>query len=217
MVAVSARRVVAHGRKRSPYIRKCMVLCKRAQVLRRCGTSGREEKVEEAIIREEELARIDAQPWNKLFLKLFRTKMAGQLGVRDDDYDEGYRGMVKLARELNARPHTRENTQAILRSLFPSWLPAQFATLFARPFPAFSAKLNAYATLLSCQWLMGPSKLVDVDRPDGTVGIREGIKVQRCRYLEESGCVGVCLNSCKLPTQDFFRGRKKKGEEERAF
>ena len=23
----------------------------------------------------------------------------------------------------------------------------------------------------------------------------------RCRYLEESGCVSVCVNSCKLPTQ----------------
>ena len=26
----------------------------------------------------------------------------------------------------------------------------------------------------------------------------------RCRYLEESGCASVCLNSCKVPTQEFF-------------
>jgi hypothetical protein len=25
-----------------------------------------------------------------------------------------------------------------------------------------------------------------------------------CRYLEASGCVGMCVNVCKVPTQDFF-------------
>ena len=29
--------------------------------------------------------------------------------------------------------------------------------------------------------------------------------VCRCRYLEQSGCASVCLNSCKVPTQEFFR------------
>lgn len=26
----------------------------------------------------------------------------------------------------------------------------------------------------------------------------------RLRYLENSGCVGMCVNMCKFPTQDFF-------------
>jgi hypothetical protein len=25
-----------------------------------------------------------------------------------------------------------------------------------------------------------------------------------CRYLENSGCVGMCVNMCKIPTQSFF-------------
>lgn len=29
--------------------------------------------------------------------------------------------------------------------------------------------------------------------------------VCRCRYLEETGCASVCMNSCKVPTQEFFR------------
>jgi len=28
--------------------------------------------------------------------------------------------------------------------------------------------------------------------------------VEKCQYLEESKCVGVCINTCKLPTQVFF-------------
>jgi hypothetical protein len=26
----------------------------------------------------------------------------------------------------------------------------------------------------------------------------------RCRYLEEAGCASICINSCKVPTQEFF-------------
>lgn len=25
--------------------------------------------------------------------------------------------------------------------------------------------------------------------------------VEKCKYLEESKCVGICINTCKLPTQ----------------
>lgn len=25
--------------------------------------------------------------------------------------------------------------------------------------------------------------------------------VEKCKYLEQSKCVGICVNTCKLPTQ----------------
>lgn len=25
--------------------------------------------------------------------------------------------------------------------------------------------------------------------------------VEKCKYLEESKCIGICLNTCKFPTQ----------------
>jgi hypothetical protein len=31
-----------------------------------------------------------------------------------------------------------------------------------------------------------------------------GVQIERCRYLEESGCTGMCVNLCKFPTQTFF-------------
>ncbi|KAK1293138.1 hypothetical protein QJS10_CPB17g01055 [Acorus calamus] len=31
------------------------------------------------------------------------------------------------------------------------------------------------------------------------------VLVQKCKYLEESKCVGICINTCKLPTQTFFK------------
>lgn len=67
-------------------------------------------------------------------------------------------------------PHTRPCspslsfwTRRVLKSLFPSWLPAQFAVMFSKPFPAFSSRLNAWVTVIASQWLMGPSQLNDIE------------------------------------------------------
>ena len=76
--------------------------------------------------------------------------------------------------------------------------------MFAKPFPRLSYTLNAVATYATCQWLMGPLEINDVEMDDGQVGTNNGVLVHRCRYLEESGCVSVCVNSCKIPTQAFF-------------
>ena len=51
---------------------------------------------------------------------------------------------------------------------------------------------------------MGECEVNDVELPDGTVLEDQGLLVKRCRFLEESGCASVCVNSCKIPTQNFF-------------
>ena len=51
---------------------------------------------------------------------------------------------------------------------------------------------------------MGECEINDVVKEDGTVLKDHGLLVKRCRFLEESGCASVCVNSCKIPTQNFF-------------
>jgi hypothetical protein len=51
---------------------------------------------------------------------------------------------------------------------------------------------------------MGECEINDVELDDGTVYKNQGLLVKRCRFLEESGCASVCVNSCKIPTQQFF-------------
>jgi hypothetical protein len=29
--------------------------------------------------------------------------------------------------------------------------------------------------------------------------------VEKCKFLQESGCKGLCLHQCKLPAQQFFK------------
>lgn len=155
--------------------------------------------------------KLDRNPLNAAVMALFRARMVDALGGADSPLPRGdYAAFVDLTRRLNARPpsETRARTRAILRSLFPAWLPSAFAVLFSGPLPAFSARLNAWATAFACQWLMGPCSVVDVDpaphAPRAFDGKGMGVKVERCRYLEEAGCAAVCANSCRYPTQAFF-------------
>ncbi|PNW77196.1 hypothetical protein CHLRE_10g426350v5 [Chlamydomonas reinhardtii] len=139
-------------------------------------------------------------------MALFRRKMVEALG--SDSKLSGYDAIIDLTRKLNTKfrtaAETQEATRGILNALFPSWLPGAFKVMFSRPLPEFSCRLNALATAMTCQWLMGPCKVNDVEIDGGKVGTGHGVLVERCRYLEQAGCASVCINSCKVPTQSFF-------------
>lgn len=49
-------------------------------------------------------------------------------------------------------------------------------------------------------FLVGPS--IPNRRKDGRVG---GLVVEKCKFLQESNCKGLCLHQCKLPAQQFFK------------
>ncbi|XP_057422730.1 beta-carotene isomerase D27, chloroplastic isoform X1 [Lotus japonicus] len=142
-----------------------------------------------------------------LFLNLFRNKLVQEVGW--DSKKPGYDGLIEVANRLMMKGTTNsdtiEATVRILRSLFPPFLLELYKMLIA---PLGGGKIAAImvarVTALTCQWLMGPCKVNSVDLPDGT-SCSSGVYVERCKYLEESKCVGICTNTCKFPTQAFFK------------
>jgi hypothetical protein len=55
--------------------------------------------------------------------------------------------------------------------------------------------------------LVGPCEVKTVEFTDATGQVRQqhsSVHIKKCRYLDESRCVGMCVNMCKLPTQRFF-------------
>ena len=150
----------------------------------------------------------------------FRSSLAREAG--GDDNTPGFEGIINLAQKLVAvEPRsaaaTRIRARGVLRGLFPDWPPTPgaeqpgllwwFTRLFARPFPEFSAKLNAKVTWAAGGWLMGPLELRDLEEtPEVGDGTNQLVFVKRCRFLEQSGCASVCVNACKFPTQDLFNG-----------
>ncbi|KAJ7973072.1 Beta-carotene isomerase D27, chloroplastic [Quillaja saponaria] len=145
--------------------------------------------------------------FDDLFLNLFRNKLVEEVGW--DSEKPGYDGLIEVANRLmmkgRTNSDTREATVRILRSLFPPFLLELYQMLIA-PIGGgkVAAMMVARVTALTCQWLMGPCTVNFVDLPDGT-SCRSGVFVERCKYLEESKCIGICINTCKLPTQTFFK------------
>jgi Beta-carotene isomerase D27-like, C-terminal len=155
--------------------------------------------------------------WDGVFLSLFRKALAGSAGFDSDR--PGYDGVIDIACQMNkkyGRDEVQRRALEVLVTLFPSWMPPAYSALFSRPFPEFSSRMNAWATMVAGTWLMGECELNDVEIPvhepgqnggaaaSTRIGKNQGLLVKRCRFLEEAGCASVCVHSCKIPTQTFF-------------
>lgn len=154
---------------------------------------------------------------DSLLMSLFRAKLSEQLNkpgnsIRIEDSRraaDDFEGIIELTSIMNSRYNNRTEIQEIARdvlvSLFPPFILHRYPSWFARPFPMFSARMCAWATVVGGTWLMGECEVNDVPELGIDGGRYQGVLVKRCRFLEESQCASICVNSCKVPTQTFFR------------
>ncbi|KAJ3676064.1 hypothetical protein LUZ60_003476 [Juncus effusus] len=144
--------------------------------------------------------------FDDLLLNFFRHKMVQEANW--DSEKEGYDGLIEIANQLmkgKTRHETEQSAVRVIKSLFPEWLLVLFKKIFV---PIYDGKLAslmvARATAISCKWLMGPCYVNSITLPNGDSS-SSGVFVEKCKYLEESKCIGICINTCKLPTQTFFK------------
>ncbi|KAI8102171.1 hypothetical protein M9435_005777 [Picochlorum sp. BPE23] len=147
----------------------------------------------------------DSDILSKFMIGYFSKVTSKQLGGLP--YDGTYEGYVELSREIMKGRNTaqvQELVAGILDSLLPPQSPERFKKWF--PLNKRNAEINAWITTLGFKWLVGPSEVQDAEIEfQGEKQVwRSGVKIKKCRYLENSGCVGMCTNMCKLPTQKFF-------------
>ncbi|KAL8535613.1 hypothetical protein ACS0TY_011298 [Phlomoides rotata] len=144
----------------------------------------------------------------KAFMTLFARKIEkfgrdidDKKGWLDYDYDyESFVQVSKSAMQGRNRLQQQQVVRLVLLSMLPPGAPAQFRKLF--PPTKWAAEFNAALTVPFFHWLVGPSEVVEVEV--NGVKQKSGVHIKKCRYLENSGCVGMCVNMCKIPTQDFF-------------
>ncbi|XP_058104969.1 beta-carotene isomerase D27, chloroplastic isoform X1 [Magnolia sinica] len=142
----------------------------------------------------------------KAFMTLFARKMekfgSGNKGGNGRGlYDyESFVDVSKRVMQGRSRKEQQRVVREVLLSMLPPGAPAQFRKLF--PPTRWAAEFNAALTVPFFDWLVGPSEVIEVEV--NGVKQRSGVHIKKCRYLENSGCVGMCVNMCKLPTQDFF-------------
>ena len=141
-----------------------------------------------------------------LFIRLFSRKMSNALKIKNTV--TSYSGFVELSKQIvqerNAKEQQLVVTQ-VLESLIPSPVLWSIRTFFSPT--RLVCVLNAWFASKMFVWLVGPCDVAEAEihLDDGTVRLQPStVHIKKCRYLEESGCVGLCVNICKVPTQKFF-------------
>ena len=143
---------------------------------------------------------------DRLFIWLFSHKMSQALGAGTKV--SGYGGFVDLSKQIMQGRNAQQQqviVARVLQSLVPAPVLWAIRTFFAPT--RLVCVLNAWFAAQMFEWLVGPCQVAEanVDLVDGTVRSQpSAVQIEKCRYLAESGCVGMCVNMCKVPTQEFF-------------
>lgn len=140
--------------------------------------------------------------WGRLCIGLFSQRIAQAIQVRVSE--PGYAGFVATAQKIMAGRAPSQQQAVVLRVL-RSLVPAPVtwcARKFLRP-KRWVCESNAWFATRLTRWLVGPSWVETVTLADGSRW-RSGVHIEKCRYLEASRCVGLCINLCQQPTQIFF-------------
>ena len=143
---------------------------------------------------------------DRLFIWLFSLKMSQALGKGTEV--TGYDGFVDLSKQIMQGRNAQEQqviVAKVLQSLVPA--PALWAIrTFSSP-TKLVCVLNAWFAAQLFEWLVGPCEVAEaeISLDNGTVRSQlSAVNIKKCRYLVDSGCVGMCVNMCKVPTQTFF-------------
>lgn len=143
---------------------------------------------------------------DRIFIALFIRKMGRALGKGTSK--PGFAGVVDLSQQI-MEGRSPAQQQAVVAKVLGSLVPAPVLWLVRTLFSPtqWVCEANAWFAARLFPWLIGPCDVVEaeVTGADGTTRRQKSdVHIQKCRYLEESGCVGLCVNLCKLPTQQFF-------------
>ena len=164
-------------------------------------------------------------PLDKLLLSIFRnlvTKHTG--GIKNDIpgieglLDQGRTYMtMELPEGVSYEQHTvaqHDMVKNTLGGLMTPALPPFYRIFMSGIVPKLGTEWDGkqlgpwfYAPWLTSivtppffGFLVGPS------RPNRRLdGQRGGLVVEKCKFLQESGCKGLCLHQCKIPAQEFFK------------
>lgn len=160
----------------------------------------------------------EESPLDKVLLAIFRNLVEKNTnGVTSDK--KGIEGLLEQGRTFMLQPGQTAEAQHkmvsdTLAGLMTPVLPPFYRIFMSGIVPNIGTQWDGkqigpwfYAPWLTTivtptffGFLVGPS--YPNRRKDGHLG---GLVVEKCKFLQESGCKGLCLHQCKLPAQQFFQ------------
>jgi hypothetical protein len=135
------------------------------------------------------------------FMRKISMALNTQFNAKTVNYDE-FIALCFLQMKGRDPDGQRQITMDVLNSLMPPGGAEIFQKLF--PLNKFSLELNAKICQIVFAWMVGPMTVESSQENDLNEEIASKVQITKCRWLQESGCTGMCVNMCKTTTQDFF-------------
>ncbi|KFK42667.1 hypothetical protein AALP_AA1G024100 [Arabis alpina] len=117
---------------------------------------------------------------------------------------DGYDSLVDTASRVASNLNTKQQHELVLIALdraFPTVILSLVKMLF--PPSKLSRELFALTTTIFFAWLVGPSEVMETE-VDGKKE-KSVVFIEKCRFLEQTNCVGMCTHLCKIPSQIFIK------------
>jgi beta-carotene isomerase len=116
----------------------------------------------------------------------------------------GYASLVEAATAASRNFDPLKQRELMIQALdraFPRPILSLIRMLL--PESQFAREYFAVFTTLFFAWLVGPCEVKESELN----GRREKnvVHIKKCRFLEETNCVGMCNNLCKIPSQTFIK------------
>ncbi|KAM1357031.1 hypothetical protein ACFX13_031800 [Malus domestica] len=127
-----------------------------------------------------------------------------QAATRLRNNKSGYESLVEAATVASRKFNPEKQRELVLQALdtaFPKPVFSLLRTIL--PESKFAREYFAIFTTIFFAWLVGPCEVKESEingRKEKNV-----VYIKKCRFLEESNCVGMCLNMCKVPSQSFIK------------
>ncbi|KAK2657068.1 hypothetical protein Ddye_010120 [Dipteronia dyeriana] len=116
----------------------------------------------------------------------------------------GYDSLVEAARAVSLNFNPVQQHQLVIQALEKAF-PKQLLYLIRMILPQskFTRELFAAFTTVFFVWLVGPCEAKESE----VNGKKEKnvVHIKKCRFLEETNCIGMCTNLCKMPSQTFIK------------
>ncbi|KAL8548140.1 hypothetical protein ACS0TY_007451 [Phlomoides rotata] len=140
--------------------------------------------------------------FDRLAINHLSTSLQAATGLRSGR--KGYDGLVEAATMASRRFNPIQQRQLVIQTLqlaIPS--PILFLIKTMLPPSKFAREYFAVFTTIFFAWLVGPCQVKESEFE----GKKEKnvVHIPKCRFLEETNCVGMCTNLCKIPSQAFIK------------
>ncbi|KAF8111558.1 hypothetical protein N665_0074s0086 [Sinapis alba] len=116
----------------------------------------------------------------------------------------GYDSLVDTATRVAGNLDIKQQHELVLVALDRAF-PAVILSLIKMLLPPskLSREMFALFTTVFFAWLVGPSEVRETE----VNGRKEKsmVFIEKCRFLEQTNCVGMCTHLCKIPSQIFIK------------